>query len=258
MRLVVLGCSGGYPGPAQACSGYLLETGSARFWIDAGSGTLAQLHRHRTLPELDATFITHLHADHWTDLPLAIHTLSFLYTQVEPLPVFGPSGFVEACGVTLRWNLEDERPVFEPRVLHEGLHEQVAGAQVEAIRVEHGEIETYGLRLTAEGRTFAYSADSRPCEALVRLARDADLFLCEAGTMEESSPMHLNPRQAGELAKAAGARRLALTHLRPGDDAEQVEKLARTTFPGELWVARVGLEIDLRADRERYTAVEDS
>ena len=223
----------------------MLETASSRFWIDAGSGTLAQLHRHRTLPDLDAIFITHLHADHWTDLPLAIHTLSFLYTEVEPLPVFGPSGFVEACGVTLRWNLAEERPVFEPRVLHEGLHERVAGADVEAIRVEHGDMETYGLRVTAEGKTFAYSADSRPCEALLRLARDADLFLCEAGTMEESSPMHTNPEQASALAVEAGARRLALTHLRPGDEPERAEELARSTFDGELCVARVGLEIDV-------------
>jgi ribonuclease BN (tRNA processing enzyme) len=245
VRLVVLGCSGGYPGPGRACSGYLLETGDRRFWIDAGSGTLAQLHRHCTLPDLDAILITHLHADHWTDLPLAVHTLGFMHADAEPLPVFGPPGFVDACGVTLRWRLEGDQPAFEPRELHDGLRADVAGAEITPLRVEHGDLETYGLRIVAEGLTFAYSADARACDALVTLARNADLFLCEAGTMDESSTMHLNPAQAAGYAAAAGARGLALTHLPPGEDERRVEELARTAFDGRLWIARDGLSIDV-------------
>src|SRR5262249_56984959 len=113
MRLVALGCSGGYPGPGRACSGYLLETASERFWIDCGSGTLAELQRHCALPDLTAIVVTHLHADHWTDLPLAIHTMGFMRPESERLPVDGPPGVVHARRLTLRLRLAAAPPVFD-------------------------------------------------------------------------------------------------------------------------------------------------
>src|SRR5262245_32881258 len=45
MRLHVLGSSGGYPVPDNPCSGFLLEHGEARLWIDAGNGTMAAVQR---------------------------------------------------------------------------------------------------------------------------------------------------------------------------------------------------------------------
>ena len=46
LKLTVLGCSGSYPGPGGAASGYLIEGDGTRIWLDAGSGTLANLQRH--------------------------------------------------------------------------------------------------------------------------------------------------------------------------------------------------------------------
>src|SRR5581483_215884 len=66
--LTVLGCSGSYPGPAQACSGYLLRCQGTVIWLDAGSGTLANLQRHVGLAEVDAVVLTHEHPDHWSDI----------------------------------------------------------------------------------------------------------------------------------------------------------------------------------------------
>jgi ribonuclease BN (tRNA processing enzyme) len=159
--------------------------------------------------------------------------------------VFGPPGFVDACGITLRWRLEADRPSFEPHELRDGFHTEVSGADVTALRVQHGDLETYGLRISADRLAFAYSADATRSDALVRLARDADLFLCEAGTLDESSTMHLNPAQAGAVAAEAGARCLVLTHLSPGDDERRFEELARTTFGGRLVIARDGLSVEL-------------
>ncbi|WP_228551669.1 hypothetical protein [Mumia zhuanghuii] len=41
--LTILGTATPYPMPERACSGYLLAAGSARVWVDAGPGTLANL-----------------------------------------------------------------------------------------------------------------------------------------------------------------------------------------------------------------------
>jgi ribonuclease BN (tRNA processing enzyme) len=245
MRVVVLGCCGGYPEPNRACSGYLVEAAGRRLWLDAGSGTLARLLARCSLAELDGAWLTHLHPDHWTDLPLAIHALAVGAAERQrPLPVYGPRGWSDAVGTELRWHDEDETTaMYEERELSDGLLMEFGSVTVRSAAVEHG-IETYGLRLEAEGVAFAYSADSAPCDALVELAHEVDLFLCAAGTMT-SSPIHANPRQAGEMASAARARRLLLTHLRPGADREEAVKLARETFSGEVAAAIEGAEFEI-------------
>ena len=73
------------------------------------------------------------------------------------------------------------------------------------------------------------------------LGRDADLILCEAAFLDADRDLafqrkHLTARQAGELARRAGAKRLAVFHLSPryeGREAEIFEE-ARDAFGGPL------------------------
>jgi ribonuclease BN (tRNA processing enzyme) len=60
-----------------------------------------------------------------------------------------------------------------------------------------------------------------------------------------SSPIHLNPCQAGEIAAAAGAQRLLLTHLRPGADRTQALAMARKAFAGQIEAASEGAEYEV-------------
>ena len=79
-------------------------------------------------------------------------------------------------------------------------------------------VPTYAVRLTAGGSTLVYSADTGECDALVELARGADVLLCEAsvGPDEQQVPnLHLTGGQAGEHAKRAGVDRLIVTHVPP-------------------------------------------
>ena len=74
-------------------------------------------------------------------------------------------------------------------------------------------------RVQGGGRVFCYSADTAPCEALLRLAQDADVFLCEASYMDgvENPPdLHLTGREAGEAATKAGAGAAAAHPSRTG------------------------------------------
>ena len=68
LTLTVLGCSGSYPGPGQACSGYLVRSGGTTVWLDAGTGTLANLQLHVGLDQVDAIVLSHQHPDHWSDI----------------------------------------------------------------------------------------------------------------------------------------------------------------------------------------------
>lgn len=77
MRLTILGCSGSMSGPDGAASSYLLQAdgydddGKLRTYsivMDFGPGAMGQLLRHLDPAELDAVFLSHLHADHCVDI----------------------------------------------------------------------------------------------------------------------------------------------------------------------------------------------
>jgi len=113
-----------------------------------------------------------------------------------------------------------------------------AGFDVLPLRLPHYTLETYGFRLSADDVTIAYSGDSGPSERLAELARDSDLFICEATLARgvDDGPLrgHLSVDEAVGSAAESGTKRLLLTH-RP----------AELDSPSGIERARDGLEIDL-------------
>jgi ribonuclease BN (tRNA processing enzyme) len=110
-------------------------------------------------------------------------------------------------------------------------------------------IETYGVRVEHNGRVLAYSSDTAPCDALLRLAQGADLFLCEASYLDgvvNPPDLHLTGGEAGEAATKANVGKLLLTHLVPAwvSEASTVEA-ASAAFPGPVEVVRPGARYDL-------------
>lgn len=68
------------------------------------------------------------------------------------------------------------------------------------------------------GRKIVYTGDTSPCEATIRLAKDADLLIHEATFDDQLSEKalesgHSTPSQAAEVAKMANTKRLILTHI---------------------------------------------
>ena len=91
--VTVLGSATPYPRPGNPCSGYLIRHGATRIWLDAGPGTLAALQEHTTPDELDAVWVSHLHADHVADLLPAVYALLFAdLPPRKPIPLHGPPG----------------------------------------------------------------------------------------------------------------------------------------------------------------------
>ena len=102
------------------------------------------------------------------------------------------------------------------------------------------------------GRRVAVSGDTRPCAGTVEAARAADLLVHEAtfGDAEEArarETMHSTAREAARVAREAGARRLALTHLstRYDHDPSPLLEQAAAEYQGELVVAHDGLEVEI-------------
>ena len=260
IRLTVLGACGTYPAAGRACSGYLLEAAAGgetvKVWVDTGPGTFTNLLRVAELPDLAAIWVSHLHVDHVSDLLAANYALRYgeLEPPPAPMPVFGPRGWAEHVRAFL--DTGESEPIqgtFEVHELADGERIDLGPLRLEAFATVHS-VETFAVRATSGGRTVAYSADSGPCEALGRLAEDADLFVCEAAWAEwpaDMRPVHLTPPLAGQWAAKARARRLLLTHLRPGADPEAALARAADAYGGPVDVA-IEMEVhELHALEER-------
>ncbi|HSQ29613.1 MAG TPA: ribonuclease Z [Gemmatimonadaceae bacterium] len=101
------------------------------------------------------------------------------------------------------------------------------------------------------GRTVVVTGDTRPCAATIEAARDADLLIHEATFGDEEAARaletgHSTAREAAEVARQAGARRLLLTHIsaRYSRDAVDLEREAKTIF-AETMIGKDGMEIEV-------------
>ena len=240
LSVTVLGCSGSYPGPAGACSGYLVDDGTTRLWLDAGAGTLANLQTHLELGDLDAIVLSHEHPDHWSDLEGWHNVLRFVLLR-QGFPVYGPSGLKERT-------YEDMSPWVDWHDVADGDKVPVGSLELTFSRTDHGP-ETLGVRVDAPAvaRSVGYSADTGPKWSLEALGTGLDLALCEATVPRalEGAMQHLSARQAGEQARVAGARRLVLTHLWPTFDPEHARVEGSEAFGSAVDVATVGGRYEL-------------
>ena len=230
MTLTVLGSSGSYPGPGRACSGYLVRDGNTSVWVDAGSGTMANLQRHIPLEEVDAVVLSHEHPDHWSDIEGFRVACAYVINRSD-VPLYAPPGLT-------RLLYQDFKEVLDWHQVGDGDAVQVGTMQFAFSQTDHGP-DTMGMRIDGGGRSLAYSADTGPGWSFERLGAGMHMALCEATfTVEyEGVSKHLSGRQAGEAARAAGIGRLLLTHFWPTLEAEQMQAEATAAFGGPVEIA---------------------
>jgi ribonuclease BN (tRNA processing enzyme) len=215
----MIGSSPAWPNAGGAHSGYLVR-GNGSLLLDCGPGVLARLREREPWPHVDAIAISHFHLDHWADIvPWAWGTIYGPGREIPPPALHLPPGGREHLadlGAQFGGTRDLFERAFELREYADGVTAEVAGFELLPIRVQHYGMEAYGFRVSDGRRTLAYSADSGPGPALAELARDADLFLCEAtladGLSEGEPRGHLSLAEAEEAFAASGARRLVVTH----------------------------------------------
>ena len=239
MRLTVLGKSPSWQDAGGACSGYLLQEGETSVLLDCGNGVFGKLREHIDYVDVDAVVISHLHADHFLDLVPYSYALTYAPRQ-QPVPVDRWPGTdnparPELHGTARRPRdvpprgrlLGQQRPDRERlrpdrvRRLERAEHRSGAG-DLPGGAALHRDVRDARELQERLGRD-RLRADSRPTEALTRFAAGADLVLVEATLPRPERTGergHLTPSEAGEHARAAGAKRLVLVHISDELDAD--------------------------------------
>jgi ribonuclease BN (tRNA processing enzyme) len=257
MRLTVLGKSPSWQDAGGACSGYLLQAGETTVLLDCGNGVFGKLRQFVDYVDVDAVVLSHLHADHFLDLIPYAYALTYAPRQ-QPVPVppwpgtddparprlIGPPGATETFRhitgcfgdeglIEKAFRLEEYEPSSRPEVgpFTFSFHE-----------VPHF-TQTFAVKVTANGGTFVFGADSSPNSELVEFARECDLLLVEATLPRpERSGIrgHLTPQEAGAHGQNAGAKRLVITHISDELDLVWARRQASEAFGKRAELAREG------------------
>jgi ribonuclease BN (tRNA processing enzyme) len=252
VRFTVLGKSPAWQDAGGACSSYLVEEGEYRLLVDCGNGAFAKLRQQLPYSQVDEVLISHMHADHVSDLvPFAFarkYGLPPDPSRARPRLWLPPAGAaMMRAMVALPGSdglIDDAFDVaeYEPNAtlalgpLGVALHE-----------VPHY-VLTHAIGLTAPGGgRLVYGADCRAGSELEAAARGADVLIAEAtlpwpdpaGTPERDRG-HMSAGEAAAVAQRAGVGRLVLTHISDQLDSERALTAAREEFDGPVELAAEG------------------
>jgi ribonuclease BN (tRNA processing enzyme) len=254
LHLTVLGSGPSWPNPGGACSGYLVSANGSHVLLDCGPGVAGRLLATVALTELSAIVISHLHSDHFLDVVSIRQALTYgkLGGDRPPRLLVPPGGAAVLAELGRALNGEERffAGTFDLSEYDPTATTTIGPFNLRFRRVLHP-VPAFAMRIESGG-VLTFSGDSAPCDALVEHARGADTLLCEATWRhpDQDDPdserrVHTSAREAGEIARRAGARRLILTHC-PIDptDPDRPVRDAEGAFRGPVELAREG---------ERYT-----
>ncbi|MGK2955327.1 MAG: MBL fold metallo-hydrolase [Solirubrobacterales bacterium] len=263
MKLTVLGKSPSWQDAGGACSGYLVSLDGVTILLDCGNGVFGKLRSFHDYVDVDAIFISHLHADHFMDLVPYAFALTHAPRQ-QPVPVdrwpgtddpsrpplFAPPG-ARANFRTLGSTFGMENLIEDAFDLRE--YDPADTIKVGPLSLSFREVphftQTFAIEITeASGARITYGADCRPNEALVEFAADTDLLITEATLPRPERTGvrgHLTPAEAGEHAAAANAKRLLMTHISDELDPDWALAEAGGKYDGPVEIAVEGAMIEV-------------
>jgi ribonuclease BN (tRNA processing enzyme) len=207
----------GSGGRLQTC--LQLRGGPSPLLVDCGTTSLVALKRAGIDPaDIGHIVVSHLHGDHFGGIPFVVLDGQFSHRE-RPLVIAGPPGIEarvhEAMEVLFPGSSQARRrfPVAFVE-LAERSPTAVGPAVVTAYPVEHAcGAPPYALVVDYAGKRVAYSGDTEWTDVLVEVARDVDLFVCEAYFFDKKVKYHLDYATLLDKRDQLRTRKLVLTHM---------------------------------------------
>jgi len=247
VRLTIIGSGTAVPERDRACSGYLLETGGLRILLDCGPGVVHGMARRnvewRTITHL---LLTHFHNDHIGDVPFLFFAWKhgMRPARAAPLHVIGPKGTakrLELMGALFGAHVaQPDFPLHVQELSGEEALRLSDVVRLASYATQHTD-HSLAFRIEADNRSFCYTGDTGPDDALGRFAQAVDALLVECSLPDDQPlPSHLSPMSLAALARVALPRELLVTHIYP--------QLERADLPQQVrnggWPAAVRVVAD--------------
>jgi ribonuclease BN (tRNA processing enzyme) len=287
--LITLGTRGGpLPTKDRAQSSNLLVVNGALYLVDAGGGVTGRIAQSDyDFRKIGKIFITHPHSDHTAGLATLLVS-QWEYQRAEPTDIYG--GGVEALvkgaldyltpNAEIRWAEGKKRPMTDTFHGHDvgpGLVYRDANVKVTAVENTHfhfqpgtppyGKYKSYSYRFETPDRVVYFTGDTGPSDAVVELAKGADLYVTETtspddlvelfkrngawqaktsseqeGFLRHMHEEHVTPQDIGKMAAKAGVKAVVMTHLgpsvNPNDDYQRFVDEAKKYYSGPITLAK--------------------
>ncbi len=268
LQITLLGTGNPRPTPERYGPSILVEAGPRAVLIDAGRGStqrLFEIGQRALLTRLDAVLFTHLHSDHVVGLPDLFLT-AWVFGRATPHEIYGPPGTADMCR-HLEQAYAYDRAVrardegFDPagatlaaKDVAPGVVFDKDGLRVTAFRVDHGEAvdQAYGYRVDYQGRSAAFSGDTRYFEPLAEHAAGVDVLVHEViapeveqrraqvqgpRALDRILARHATPEQVGTIFARVKPRLGVYSHIVPSPTtAADLVAPTRRTYAGPLAV----------------------
>lgn len=248
-KLIFLG-SGAALSDAARENMYLVVQGkTSAILVDVAGSPVQRLLQARVPPDtVDHVILTHHHPDHLYGLPILLMDF-WLSGRSQALHLYGLPETIRAARALLEafeWK-DWHKHGFFPTEFHVldvpqngiGSVLETPEFKITATRTKHF-VPTIALKFdsSASGKSIAYSSDTEVCDAIVEIARGADILIHEATSIDQATEGHTSAKEAGEQAQRAGVKELVLVHLPPNGSITKLRAAAQKTFDGKVVVGR--------------------
>ena len=218
VRIQFLGSGNAFSDGGQANAAIHVTAPGVSLLLDCGGSALPAIKKHVDPGGIDAVAVSHLHGDHFGGISFLVLEQHFA-GRTRPLVVGGPPSLerrLRAAEQALYPDFFGRTPLgfpYSTAVLGASAI-ALGGAKVSALPVRHVALsEPHGLRVSVAGKLIAYSGDARWSAELAAVAKDSDLFICDASSFEREDPAHISYRELMRHRDEMGAKRIFLTHL---------------------------------------------
>jgi len=255
MKITILGTGTFYVDLKKSGPAYLIEADNKKILVDCGPGTLMRLSEIGVKPEdLDYIFLSHLHADHSSDLfalQMNLRLKEFEGKEYKTPIIYGPKGIEE---FTKKLSYVYELPAFDnySKIEYKEYEEimKLGEITVKAFKVDHTafgfKTNAYALRFELDDAIFAFSGDSIKCEGLINACKKANLFICDASCSKDNgSVAHLDTTDIGEVAEISQVDNVVLTHFYPKTKNIDLVSEVKEKYSGEVIMGEDLMELEI-------------
>ena len=166
--------------------------------IDVPNGIIKYLKRLGfDILKIDTILITHLHGDHFFDLPFLMLGKYFNHDKT-PIKVICPYGTVKKLKYLFRLGFPyDFRKVMNSTniefIEHKGRSTiQVGDYLIESRRVRHGKIKpAFGYIVHKDGKSVGFSGDSMYCPMIDEIVENSDISILDMSLKAEGNRSHM-------------------------------------------------------------------
>lgn len=215
----------------------ILIDGKTKLLLDCGINNFSKLFKF--IPDinfLDAVYISHFHADHAFGI-ISLLMRSWEDKRVKPLTIIGQTGIENYCKQIM--GLAYSEKMYEKIInqfpinyieVDEGHEIDFNEYKLKFTKTTHGK-RNLAILVSDGQKSICYTGDTKFSEDVIKLAKGCDLLIHESYISKEAAHKeHCSHHDAASVAKLAGARKLALVHVRRSEKLENALAEAKSVF----------------------------